>query len=232
MFLEPDKVINQNYYNEIKDNIICSICQGILYNPVQCSKCQNCFCKKCIEKWKLQSNKCPFKCEKSVYKSNRFITNILAKLIFKCKNGCNAEVEYEKIKVHYNEECPKIDFKKAYFNLLKKYKDLSLQTNNKFPINHIHDLISSKLNEKHTCDICTKTIEKLEHSFSCIQCNLYLCDSCSIQLYTTKRKHRHNVTLIKKKLLKCGICKGECYGNLGLICNICNSYCCMLCYMN
>jgi hypothetical protein len=234
MFLDSQNVVNQDYYKEIKDNIICSICKGILYNPVQCSKCQNCFCKKCIDKWKQVNNKCPFKCEKNSYQSNRFITNILSKLIFQCKNGCNAEIEYDKIKKHYTEECPKIDYKKAYFHLLKKYKELSSTTTiKKFPMNHIHDLKSLKLNEKHVCDICAKNIEKDQHCFSCIQCNLYLCDTCSVQLYTTKIKHRHNnILLIKKNLIKCSICKGECYGNLALHCNICKTNCCILCFMN
>ena len=231
MFLDPNNVINQDYYKEISDNIICSICHGILYNPLQCSKCQNCFCKKCLISWKLKNNICPFKCEKSSFKSNKFITNILSKLIFKCKNGCNAEFEYDKIKKHYTEECPKIDFKKAYFSLLNKYREL-LKSNKKFPISHIHELISSKLNEQHSCCICIKNIQKDEHSFYCNQCNLYLCDSCSVQIYTTKNKHTHNVELIKQNSLKCSICKGECYENLVLKCNNCNYNCCILCYLN
>ena len=52
-----DEVINTNtiiedeIYTTFKDSVICPICKSILVEPQLCLKCQNNFCKKCIDKW-------------------------------------------------------------------------------------------------------------------------------------------------------------------------------------
>jgi len=43
IFTEKD-IINKDYYNNIKNVIICTKCSKIITNPVQCDQCQHCFC--------------------------------------------------------------------------------------------------------------------------------------------------------------------------------------------
>ena len=40
-----------------------SIFSNIIQDPIQCNKCQRCFCSECIKKF----SKCPNKCENTVY---------------------------------------------------------------------------------------------------------------------------------------------------------------------
>ena len=41
--------ISSNLDQKILSNKICSICLNLVWNPVDCSKCQNIFCKNCID---------------------------------------------------------------------------------------------------------------------------------------------------------------------------------------
>lgn len=54
-----------------------------------CNKCQNSYCANCINNWQKQSSSCPFKCQYPSYTSSRIVKNLICKLNFKCKNGCN-----------------------------------------------------------------------------------------------------------------------------------------------
>ena len=72
-----DKTIIKNeLYNVFKDSITCPLCLNILINPVMCLHCQNAFCKKCIDNWSKNSQKCPKRCD------NPNIKKVLAKMIF------------------------------------------------------------------------------------------------------------------------------------------------------
>ena len=140
MYCDPDLIINKEDYKSIESSAICSICSGIIINPVQCLECDNCFCKLCIDDWKKSKgeNSCPFRCSKPKYKNSRLIKNILASLKFKCQNGCKIEIPYLEFEEHYKEKCPKIEinykekffeYKKKYEDLLKKYTELEKKSN-------------------------------------------------------------------------------------------------------
>ena len=100
--LNPNRIINKEYLNSLKDIYICPICKNILTNPTDCEECGHSFCNDCIMK-----NECPFKCKKKILKqSSMAIKNMLNKLIFKCENkGCNEEIPYLNVKSH-DETCP------------------------------------------------------------------------------------------------------------------------------
>ena len=42
------------------------------------------------------------------------VKNILSNLKFKCKNGCDIQIPYNDLREHYEEKCPKLDFKPKY----------------------------------------------------------------------------------------------------------------------
>ena len=45
MYNDISLVINKGILDVIKEVAICPICKGVISNPVQCSECENCFCK-------------------------------------------------------------------------------------------------------------------------------------------------------------------------------------------
>ena len=53
----------------------------------------------------------------------------MSKLNFKCKNGCNKIIPFEKIQIHNEYECEKINSQEKYEKLLKKYNELLEEKN-------------------------------------------------------------------------------------------------------
>ena len=94
-------VIKNDTYESLKEYIICPKCKKIILEPVMCSKCENHFCKKCIDK----KNKCPNGCKK--VKLNDSKKNFIKKLKFKCIRGCGTEIPYDDITDHYKSDCDK-----------------------------------------------------------------------------------------------------------------------------
>lgn len=124
-----DYVVKDDFFNSVKDEVTCSICLDIKIDPMMCNKCQNSYCANCINNWQKQSSSCPFKCQYPSYTSSRIVKNLICKLNFKCKNGCNEIIPFEKLKTHYEFECTKLDYKEKYEKLLVKYNQLLLEKN-------------------------------------------------------------------------------------------------------
>ena len=122
-------VVKDDYFNSVKEEVTCTICLDIKLEPMMCSKCQNSYCVNCIKKWENQSSLCPFKCQNPSYTSARIIKNLVSKLNFKCKNGCNEIIPFDRLKTHQEFECSKLDYKDKYEKLLVKYNQLLLEKN-------------------------------------------------------------------------------------------------------
>ena len=131
-----EDIYNKNETANMKDLLTCPICLNILMFPVQCNKCNKCFCKICIDNYANSKSICPFRCDNPLYNPNKFVENVLAILQFKCKNGCDKIIKYEELQKHYQEDCDKIDFKAKYKELLKKYKELKNKNNINNPFNN------------------------------------------------------------------------------------------------
>jgi uncharacterized lipoprotein YehR (DUF1307 family) len=96
MYLDPSYVINPQYFEEVKSILICTFCTGIIYDPIECNKCQNNFCKICLEKWSENQIKCPLRCKApKFHQENRLIRNLLAKVMLLCPAGCLQKFYYE-----------------------------------------------------------------------------------------------------------------------------------------
>lgn len=206
MFIDPDSVINKENFKFVETNIVCSICDGIVVNPIQCSECEKCFCQICLEDWqkKAGSNSCPFRCKNPIFKNSRMINNILSNLQFKCKNGCDIKIPYLQLEEHYNEKCPKLDYKKKYFEyknkyteLLKKYNELEKKLNDKklgapphnpsisnsFKSKFDNHILEDATNDKSDwiCNICfRKYNKKTEGRYRCNNCKFNICLKCKI----------------------------------------------------
>ena len=72
--------------NKNVEDLICPICLNILINPINCSDKKNShsFCKKCINKYLKEKNKCPICKNFFEYKINKEINNLLYNLSFNC----------------------------------------------------------------------------------------------------------------------------------------------------
>ena len=138
--ISPDDISNKKEAENMKDLLTCPICLNILISPVQCNKCNKCFCKICINNCKNSKTVCPFRCENPTYSDNKFVKNVLAILKFKCKNGCKTIIDYEDLEKHYGEDCDKIDFKAKYKELLEKYNKIKKQ--NREYQNQINNLMN------------------------------------------------------------------------------------------
>ena len=89
----------------IQDDIICNICTYVLYDPLECSECRNCFCSDCIKNWFKDNHSCIYRCTNSkMIPISRILKNILSKIVIKC-NKCSLEVRYQNYINHYNSSC-------------------------------------------------------------------------------------------------------------------------------
>ena len=189
MFLDENDIINKNEFEKIEDKIICSICNGIIFEPVNCISCKNCFCNSCIEQWNKKNKTCPFKCENFKIEKCEKMNNLLSILIFKCKNGCDKKIPYLELNDHYNKYCINLSYKIKYLELKKivnklKNENKMLKNNDEiknFQIKikkHEHPLVLVKtIRPNWICNNCLIDFIK-ESSYYCSVCNFDLCILC------------------------------------------------------
>ena len=204
MFNDTSLVINKDVLNVLGTAAICAVCKGVIINPMQCIKCDNCFCKQCALSWKRQNKGCPFKCQFFKTRQSNLMLKLLSSLKFSCISKCGEEVPYLQLEGHYMLKCTKIDFKAQFLALCDKLnktktsieqmkkerddliKDLSLgnlQTisdNDEIYISkyHPHPLKKSISNNHYRCDICRESIYGDNVCYSCRNCDYDYCQLC------------------------------------------------------
>ena len=147
MFLDSSLLVNQKKLEGIEKDITCPICQGIVNDPYFCKKCQNNFCNNCINKWKTNNSKCPFRCKEPEYINNLFLKKILNELLkFKCEKKCDEIISYKDINTHY-ENCKNEDFKEKYFESATQVEILKIQIENYKDIQNELDDVRENNNE-------------------------------------------------------------------------------------
>ena len=125
---EEEQIVNKDYYEGIKDMINCMICGCVIEDPVECNKCQKCFCKKCIDDWTNKKKICPVICTNNTYTSARLCKILISQIIIQCK--CGKELSYDKYKNHklvcpvYPKNNNNVDNNKLYLELKQKYDKL------------------------------------------------------------------------------------------------------------
>jgi len=60
--IEESQIVNIDYYENLKNQLTCQICFGLLSSPVMCATCETPFCTNCINQWKSKKNTCPTRC--------------------------------------------------------------------------------------------------------------------------------------------------------------------------
>ena len=105
LFIDESMIKNIKDYNQIKDEITCEICQGILIRPKQCISCETNYCEKCINNWLSRNNSCPKRCsEFSIKESSKLMKKLLDKLVIQCKL-CKNNFNYETFVFKHFEKC-------------------------------------------------------------------------------------------------------------------------------
>ena len=172
MYLDSSLLVNREKLEGLEKEITCPICQGIMNDPYFCNKCQNNFCRKCIKKWELSNQKCPFKCKNPEYTCNRFLNKIFSELLkLKSQNG-NDEV------ISYN--CKKEDFKSKYYESQTQVEILKVQIENYNDIqnelnqaqerkekleNELEEIKEEKSSLENKVDELNERIDDLENEF-------------------------------------------------------------------
>ena len=100
-YINENTIIKDDLYNAFKESVTCPLCLSILINPVMCMKCQNVFCKRCINDWTKKDEKCPNRCTEPNYQRCLGKNEILSKLKFKCET-CGNNYNYEEAQKHLN----------------------------------------------------------------------------------------------------------------------------------
>lgn len=195
-YIDSDSLVNKEDYKSFEHMYICSICNGIIIDPMQCQKCENCFCNECISSWEKKSTTCPFNCEKFVVKSSKIMKTLLSKMLFNCPNGCYEKIQYQDYTNHPINTCSKIDLKKRYEQLMTQLSELKTENirlkkaEYKIPNGPIGAfLLKSKYHHHgllfcHTikpfshCQICKEKITAAEGCFYCSFCDFDYCNRC------------------------------------------------------
>jgi hypothetical protein len=205
MFVDQSTIYNIQDFKLIENFSTCTICGGILWEPMQCSVCDNSFCKNCLNSWFKQSKQeiCPFKCPKSSFKESKLVKKMLSILKFNCPNNCDEPIPYEELFSHIRLKCKKVDFKKKYYDLKKKFDELMIEYKNLVPdvteemssrnnvfksIEHIHPLIWLSTDRMGwLCNVCDVSHHGNVKSYYCTLCDYDLCSTCKKK---EEKKHK------------------------------------------
>ena len=203
MYLDKADIVNIEECKAIESVIICTICDGVVVDPLQCVECENLFCRSCIEQWQKRSNSCPFKCQNFKLKKNKMMNNILKNVKFKCSKGCKMIIPYDELKEHYNQKCPKIDYKPKYQKALEEFENLKIQKeklSKGIDLKQLEEMKKENINTKINaqikvqfhhhplmrvttkrygwfCDNCGHNYRN-EKSYYCSLCDYDLCETC------------------------------------------------------
>ena len=92
MMINPNDIEISNNFSVVKSLLKCSVCDGIVVDPVQCKNCYKVYCKKCVNN---------INCEcKGEIKSNEILKEVTSKLVVKCKFKCGELIQFNQYKEH------------------------------------------------------------------------------------------------------------------------------------
>ena len=103
-YINEENLIKDQIYQNLEGSITCIICLDIIIEPIMCIKCQNVYCKKCIQNWSKINNKCPNRCQNPSYQICVSIGKLLSKLYFNCKY-CKSIINYNDMEKHFLSKC-------------------------------------------------------------------------------------------------------------------------------
>merc|ERR1711923_585409 len=104
-------MINRNRVKgTIADELICCICKGVLDDPYQSIGCGHMFCRRCVNQWLIENDKCPIDIHFSLTNNTenllpapRMIQNMINKIELSCEfatYGCEKFVRKDMLDHH------------------------------------------------------------------------------------------------------------------------------------
>ena len=98
------------FEGRVREDLFCSICQGVLKNPRTCENKEHPFCLSCISQHLRNSHTCP-ECREHLTPETlkdppRFLKNTLSELKIKCdytEQGCPVYVQLENLQNHVDQ---------------------------------------------------------------------------------------------------------------------------------
>ncbi|CAF1224771.1 unnamed protein product [Adineta ricciae] len=98
----------QRFSNGIDEELICSICGGVLQDPLQAPSCEHTFCQVCIQEWLSRSETCPI--DRTPLELDqlkpvpRILKTLLNRLDITCENeGCSRKIKLDHLTNHLNQ---------------------------------------------------------------------------------------------------------------------------------
>ena len=125
-YFDEDTIVRDEIFNAFEDSLTCKICQGLLSEPTMCMKCQQVYCKACLDDWLKRGQGCPTRCQDSQFQKSISTCELLNKIKFRCKI-CEEVVYYDKLKEHTSQNCR--EKKKEKPELTKTFTDPKLTMN-------------------------------------------------------------------------------------------------------
>ena len=104
-YIDDDCLIEDDFYNNIKDIIKCQYCYQILKEPMMCNVCTESFCNNCVKKMQKKKSK-NHTCKKAKYVKNLNVIKAMSKLKYLCRN-CKNEITKADIENHLKNGCEK-----------------------------------------------------------------------------------------------------------------------------
>ncbi|XP_063240199.1 E3 ubiquitin-protein ligase NRDP1 isoform X2 [Bacillus rossius redtenbacheri] len=95
------------FQGEVDEELVCSICSGVLEDPLQAPVCEHAFCRGCIQEWISRQPTCPVDRQPitsaQLRPVPRILRNLLSRLCITCDNaghGCGCVVKLDSLASH------------------------------------------------------------------------------------------------------------------------------------
>ena len=135
------------------EEIICPLCQGILFHPTMCEKCNKLFCRSCRKKYKSTKNKNPCCTSANFVLPSKETLSFLSKLLFKCPFKCSDDTFSYSLIISHIMVCPsqKLECPKCK----KKYAPSKVK--------NFNEVVESKINKEILLDEIENVKEEIKH---------------------------------------------------------------------
>jgi hypothetical protein len=184
--------LNTNLFEADRTNyeeFICSKCNNIIVNPINCQNCNKASCYHCVYKEHNEIANCP-NCNKSVF-SNICEDKLdrLNNMTLKCpSNKCTNKIEYKNLISHMSTTC-----KYAQRIAICLGCKLEIPTSNNEKEIKVHCITCKEI--KSTCPYCSDSFNKQDYVAHMTACNdkSVKCKECDIA-FSPKEFENHNWT--------------------------------------
>ncbi|GLV45679.1 early girl [Carabus blaptoides fortunei] len=95
------------FQGEVDEELVCTICSGVLEEPLQAPVCEHAFCRACIQEWISRQPTCPVDRQPitsaQLRPVPRILRNLLSRLCISCDNvsyGCQMVLKLDSLAAH------------------------------------------------------------------------------------------------------------------------------------